>query len=578
MSRVHMSPASSVAVRYSQDIEDEIARLSDVIRTAPELSSVYHPRWLAIQLLEHDHDLLNEVSHTTGGEEVVAALNDSLGRLRHSYGDELDVILTDQRYSFVNTLVGEVVTRPVEKKMSMSVKIDQIVTDQRFGIPIFLVLMWVVFKVTTDVSAPYVDWIDGVIGGPVANQVVAMLGALGLENTWVASLAVNGVLAGVGGVLVFVPVLMSLYFALALLEDTGYMARAAFVMDRLMKLLGLQGKSFLPMVVGFGCTVPAFYATRTLENEKERILTGLLVPFMSCSARLPVYVLIATIFFPRYSGMVIFAIYLTGILIAIVLGFILRRTMFKDKETMPFIMELPPYRLPSLTNVWQYMWERTSSFLQQAWSIILVISMIIWLLTSIPTSSTHSFAHTPLPDSGFAALARGISPIFAPLGFGSWETSGALVSGIVAKEAIVSTMSQVYQGSEDEAPPEPAPLSTNIRTVATSFVGATIDTVKSLPLIVGINLFDEAEDAEPTGLANPIHRGFEESSNGRGTLAALAFMVFVLLYSPCMVSAAAERQELGVRWMWVSIVGQFILAWLAAYVIFQGGLLLGLGG
>jgi ferrous iron transport protein B len=573
-----MSPASSVAVRYSQDIEDEIARLSDVIRTAPELSSVYHPRWLAIQLLEHDHDLLNEVSHTTGGEEVVAALNDSLGRLRHSYGDELDVILTDQRYSFVNTLVGEVVTRPVEKKMSMSVKIDQIVTDQRFGIPIFLVLMWVVFKVTTDVSAPYVDWIDGVIGGPVANQVVAMLGALGLENTWVASLAVNGVLAGVGGVLVFVPVLMSLYFALALLEDTGYMARAAFVMDRLMKLLGLQGKSFLPMVVGFGCTVPAFYATRTLENEKERILTGLLVPFMSCSARLPVYVLIATIFFPRYSGMVIFAIYLTGILIAIVLGFILRRTMFKDKETMPFIMELPPYRLPSLTNVWQYMWERTSSFLQQAWSIILVISMIIWLLTSIPTSSTHSFAHTPLPDSGFAALARGISPIFAPLGFGSWETSGALVSGIVAKEAIVSTMSQVYQGSEDEAPPEPAPLSTNIRTVATSFVGATIDTVKSLPLIVGINLFDEAEDAEPTGLANPIHRGFEESSNGRGTLAALAFMVFVLLYSPCMVSAAAERQELGVRWMWVSIVGQFILAWLAAYVIFQGGLLLGLGG
>jgi ferrous iron transport protein B len=344
-----------------------------------------------------------------------------------------------------------------------------------------------------------------------------------------------------------------------------------------MHALGLHGKSFLPMLVGFGCTVPAFYATRTLENEKDRILTGLLVPFMSCGARLPVYVLFASIFFPDNSGAVIFGLYLTGIVTAIVLGILLKNTLFKGKEQSPFVMELPPYRMPTLKGIWFHMWERTSAFVRKAWTIIMVTSILIWVLLAIPTSGGGSFADAEVTDNAFATASKAIAPTFAPLGFDSWEASGALVTGFVAKEVVVGTMAQVYGVEEAEEEAEPTTFFKDVGEIVTSFVGATVDTIKSIPLIVGINLFEEEEEAEPTDLMVAVGEGFEQSSNGHGALASLAFMVFVLIYTPCMVAVAAERQELGSKWMWFSVIGQLALAWVMAFVVFQGGKLLGLG-
>jgi ferrous iron transport protein B len=562
-------------LRYVPAIEAEIATLSAVLAAVPALA-VYPPRWLAIQLFEGDELLLSE-AHTVGGTPVATAIAAGLQRLAPQYGEDLDVAFVDQRYRFVHELAGQTLTRPAAPPLTLSDRIDQVVTNRWLGIPIFLALMWFVFKLTTDIAGPFVDWVDAVLSGPISRWTVAVLGAVGLGGSWVESLLLNGVIAGVGGVLVFVPVLLALYFALALLEDSGYMARAAFVMDRLMHTLGLHGKSFLPMIVGFGCSVPAIYATRTLDSRRDRVLTGLLVPFMSCSARLPVYVLIAAVFFPRAAGQVIFGLYLTGIVAAILTGMLLRRTLFRNQPAAPFVLELPPYRLPTPGGVWRQMWERTAAFVRKAWTIILATSVVIWLLLAIPVSGAGRFDAAPVDQSAFATIAGAATPVFAPLGFGSWETSGALVTGFVAKEVVVSTLVQTYAVAEEEESAEPAGgFGADLAEIAGGFGTATADALRALPGIVGIPVGDAEEEAAPDGLTAAIRTGFDASSGGHGALAALAFLVFVLLYTPCMVAVAAARHEFGNGWMWISIVGQFAVAWLAAFLVFQGGRLLGL--
>ena len=296
--------ASGFQLDYGTEIEIELARLQAAI-SANQPSSNISSRWLAVKLLEGDASVQQRVAALKDGSAVVAEARGIAMRLAERFGDDADTLIADRRYSWINTLVRRAVSRPEKQSTSLSDRIDSIVTSRLFGIPIFLFAMWATLKITADVSAPYLNWVDFVINGPITHWAAGLLAAVGLGGTWLASLIVDGVIAGVGGVLVFVPVLMALYFVLALLEDSGYMARAAFVMDRLMNALGLHGKSFLPMLVGFGCTVPAFYATRTLENQKDRILTALLVPFMSCSARLPVYLLFAAIFFSTISGSVV---------------------------------------------------------------------------------------------------------------------------------------------------------------------------------------------------------------------------------------------------------------------------------
>jgi ferrous iron transport protein B len=563
-----------ILIDYGREVEHEIGKLQALIEANPELKAPYTSRWLAIKLLEEDSDIIAKVEPLSGSAGLLSEAKASITHLTDIYGDDVDTIIADRRYGWINGLVKETVRRPAADRLTRSDQIDKIVTNRVLGIPIFLAMMWVVFKVTTDVAGPYLDWVDGVIGGPITNWVVAILGWIGLGGTWVESLFVDGIIAGVGGVLVFVPVLMSLYLALAILEDSGYMARAAFVMDRLMHTLGLHGKSFLPMIVGFGCTVPAFYATRTLENEKDRVLTGLLVPFMSCGARLPVYVLFAAIFFPARAGLAVFSMYLLGIVVAILAGIILKNTLFKGKEQAPFVMELPPYRMPTLKGIWFHMWERTGSFVRKAWTIIMAVSIVIWFLLAIPTGGGGSFADTGVENSVFAGISSAIAPVFSPLGFGTWEASGSILTGFVAKEVVVATMSQVYGVEEVEEEAEPTTFFQDVGDVLTGFIGATWDTIKSIPLILGIDLFEGEEEAEPTDLMVAVRGSFEASSGGYGAMAAAAFMVFILLYTPCMVAVAAERQELGAKWMWFSIVGQLALAWLVAFIVFQGGKLL----
>lgn len=580
MHTLKQTTTRSFAIDYGADLEAEIDYLQTAVLRHPQLTQQFPPRWLAIKLLERDAALQQQLLTMAGGPAVLTMAQLSLARLEAVHGEDVDTLIADRRYSWIHNLTGAVLETSQSSLLTRSDKIDRIVTHRFLGIPLFLAVMWAVFRLTADVSAPYVDWIDGVVSGPVARWVTAVLTTIGLGGGWLESLLLDGVLAGVGGVLVFVPVLMSLYLALALLEDSGYMARAAFVMDRLMSRVGLHGKSFLPLLVGFGCNVPAIYATRTLENEKDRVLTGLLVPFMSCGARLPVYVLFATIFFPRHAGLVIFSLYLLGIATAVFLGIILRRLFFQEDEASAFVMELAPYRLPAPRNIWLQMWQRTRNFLKNAATLILATSVIIWLLMAIPVTGDGRFAATDLDNSAFAQVAGGLNPLLTPLGFGTWEAGGALVTGIVAKEVVVSTLAQTYGRVEETAVTETADPPTfwgDLSEIGGSFGAATLDTLRALPLMIGIDMTGGAEEAAPSALMQTIRTNFEATSGGHGALAGLAFMVFVLLYTPCMVAVAAEKQEFGAKWMWSSLVGQFILAWFFAFIVFQGGKLLGLG-
>jgi ferrous iron transport protein B len=564
-------------VDYGTDLEPAIRVIVAAIEGQPRVRARFPARWLALELLENGEDLRTRLTGIPGGEAVLEVADRARTRLEERFGARASLLVPNGRYDWINSLVRESVTETVPGRLPMSDRIDKVVTHRWFGLPIFLASMWVVFKLTVDISAIFLDWIEGVIGGPVSRWMAAFIRLLGLGDSWVESLVVEGVLAGVGGILVFIPVLMALYLALGVLEDSGYMARAAFVMDRVMRRLGLHGRSFLPMLVGFGCTVPAMYATRTLGRRRDRILTGLLVPFMSCGARLPVYVLMAAVFFPRSRGTVVFAMYLLGIAVALTLGFILNRTVFRGQAATPLLMELPPYRLPTLRAVWMQMWRRTSAFIRDAGTIILGTSVVVWLLMAVPVSGGE-FSAVDVEDSAFGAVSSTIAPALSPAGFGSWEATGALVTGFVAKEVVISTMAQVFgvDGVVDEE--VPVTFREDVREIGSSFLQAAWDTLRAVPSIVGVDLLDDdAETPQPRGLLSEVRAGFEESSGGYGREAGLAFMVFVLLYTPCVAAVAAERQELGSKWMWTSIIGQTALAWAMAVLVFQVGRLVGGG-
>lgn len=573
-------------VPYPQVLENEVAQLESSIRAVPALVQQYRPRWLAIKLLEADEDI---VTHLDAHPVLVDAGKAGAARIEAATGEDAETLIADARYRFIGGLVSEALTRPRETVETTSDKIDRILTHRLYGVPIFLLLMWVVFQITANVSAPFLDWVDGVIAGPLMNWTMGLLSALGLGGSWVEALLVDGVIAGVGGVLVFVPVLMSLYLAIGILEDSGYMARAAFVMDRVMRAVGLHGKSFLPMLVGFGCTVPAVYATRTLENENDRKLTGFLVTFMSCGARLPVYVVIGTAFFGAQSGNLIFAMYLLGIAVALVTGWALKRTVYRNKPPQPFVMELPPYRAPRLQTVWQQTWERTSSFVRKAGTIILATSVIIWLLMALPARGEGSFNEVAPGDSIFGTVSQIAAPIFAPAGFGNWQASGSLITGFIAKEVVVGTMSQIFVGEaantvEEDAVVPPS-FADEVAFIGTSFAEAAVLTAqevvnivpRTVNIIPGINMAEAdflgagADEEDTSALESALIQVFSP-------LAAVAFTVFVLLYTPCMVTVAAMRHEFGTRYMLYQIVYTFAVAWLGAVIVYQGGLLLGLGG
>lgn len=557
--------SAAATVRYSPLLEAEVSRLEQILSVLPGVREQLPVRWLAIQLLEGDESVWGEVD-AEGRAALADAVADSSIRLRERYGEDADLAVTDERYQFVHGVVEQVLTAPAQR-WSPSDRIDRVVTNRWLGIPIFLMLMYFVFSLVQNVSAPYLDWVDGVISGPLTGWTVVLLAWL-QAPIWLVSLVTDGIIAGVGAVLMFLPGLLVMYLALAVMEDSGYLARAAFVMDRAMSKIGLHGRSFMPMILGFGCTVPAIYATRSIESRSARLLTGLLIPFMSCSARLPVYVIFGLAFFPRNGNLAIMALYLLGILVAAGVGIVLSRTVFRNAPVGILMMEMPPYRRPSTKRVLGYTWNESGAFVRKAGSFILVGTVVFWLLLNLPWGTTD------LRKSWFGRASGAVAPVLAPAGFGEWEASGALMTGLLAKEIVVSTLSQVYVGEAEataDAAPSPS-LIEGVKEIATGFVMATVEAGKQIlaTFTPGVKLFADDGASEDSALMSALRQAFTP-------LSAFAFLAFVLLYVPCLATVGAQIQEFGWRWAALSIGVMLLVPWTLATLIYQGGQLIGLG-
>lgn len=552
-------------LNYGLDIEKASREIENHLRKDhASIAERYPLRWLALKLMEGDQHVREE----TGLDES-GLLGETLRHLREAHGEDIEAVMADARYAQASGLTHEVMTRPDIHKMEITEKIDKVVLNRYLGIPIFLAAMWLMFKLTFDFSAPFADWIDSMTTGPFKRWAEAILGFIHAP-AWTISLATDGIIAGVGFVIVFVPVIFAMMFFITFLEGSGYMARAAFVMDRAMHAIGLHGKSFIPMLLGFGCNVPAVYATRTLENTRDKALTALLIPLMSCGARLPVYVVFIGAFFPADAGTVLWSLYVMGLGLAVLMGLIFKRTLFKGESPM-FIMELPPYRMPSFRSLMIHTWEKGKHFLIKAGTYILAVSILVWFLLNLPWGVEQR------KDSYLGRMGQVIAPALAPLGFGNWEAASSLVSGLIAKEIVVGTMGEIYVQKADDADRKMIPtLMEDLKEIGTSFAGAAKDAAGNVISTFGIASMSSEETAEET----------EERSSLRGIikgkftpLSAYAFITFVLLYMPCVVVAIAMRQEFGTwKWFGIAFAYQMVLAWVVAFIIYQGGTLLGIGG
>lgn len=564
--RCHHRTGAVFQVNYGQEIETALADLSSAAEINHLPLNGYCPRWLSLKLLEQDEAIVKDVRELPGGAEVCAFAQEQANSLMNFFGDDLDIITADHRYGTIRDISRQVNQRKAEDARSLTDRIDRFATNRLLGLPLFLLVMYLIFRLVIDVSTPYLDWVDQIINVSIAGGLASLLTTLGAP-LWFHSLVIDGIVAGVGGILTFVPGLIALFFFLALLEDSGYLARAAFVMDRFMQQIGLHGKSVIPLMLGFGCAVPAIYATRTIASRRDRLLTALLIPFMSCSARLPVYVVFALAFFGAQAGTVIWLMYLLGIVVAILIGAVLSRTVLKPHEQTAFVMELPPYRLPTLKALGLHTWGNTSEFVKRAGTVILAISVVLWLLLNLPWGVTDQ------RDSYYGQLSSAITPALEPTGFGSYETSGALITGFIAKEMVVSTLAQIYVGEAGDQNLAETPdnsLGSQLVQIIKGFFLATIDALKTLVSIIpGINLVGDGA-VEDTTLSQALRLNFTP-------LSAFAFLVFVLLYVPCMATIGAIKQEFGGRWATSAAVYQTVIAWLAAVLIFQVGRLLGFG-
>jgi len=551
-------------IDYGTEIEAEIDTIKQVIALWPEISKTFNHRWLALKLIENEQDVVDWVKGFEGGIDIIKVAEAGTARLRSSATGYIRLEIADRRYTFISQVVGEALQKPREPQVTLSERIDRVLTHPWLGVPFFLAVMYLVFNLVVSVSAPYLDWIDNVVGGPVTRWFAFLLGIFGAP-VWLEGLILDGVIVGVGGVLVFVPGLVVLFLFIALLEDSGYMARVAVVMDRFMSFLGLRGKSFMPMILGFGCAVPAIYATRTLESHRNRILTGLLVPLMSCSARLPVYVVFGLAFFGRNANLVIWGLYGFGVAVAAVVGLLFSHTIFKTNETSVFVIELPSYNLPTMKSLWFHVSHRIGIFIRHAGTIIFAASIVIWMLLNMPLGVSK------LDQSLFGRISNVIAPVLEPAGLGNWEATGSLITGLIAKEVVVSTMSQIYVGEEqDNDFLEQIPFGEDLAYIGNGFLAATIDAGKELveTLTPGLTIFGMEEETEDTTLSGVLQDVFTP-------LQALTFLVFVLLYVPCVATLGAIRGEFGWKWAVFSAVYQTVVAWVLAVLVYQGGLLLG---
>lgn len=502
---------SSVKLSYGDELSEHLGDLKALIEKDSNLLDV-PSIWTAIKLLERDSIVIEKVQGSSQSSAIMSETDKVAGHLHDIYNEGAEEVIANARYAFISGLMAEAVKRPAVEKETMTDKIDKIVTNRILAIPIFIVIMYLLFTLTFDISAPFCDAIDGFFGwlGEYIAENVA--------NEYLASFLCDGLIGGVGGVLVFLPQIIIMFLFLSILEDSGYLARAAFTLDKIMhKLVGLHGKAFIPMILGFGCGVPAVMATRTMENESDRLLAMMLIPFMSCTARLPIYALFTAAFFAENEGLVLLAIYLLGIVVALIVAAILKRTLFKGMSA-PFVMELPSYKVPSVKGVLLHTWEKVKGFLRKAGTIILGATIIIWILGSLPLGVDYASQ-----ESILGMIGSVIAPVFAPLGFGTWQAAVAIIAGLLAKEVIVGTFGALGGLEEDD------------------------------------------ED----GIASLLHDTFTP-------LSSFAFMAFSLLYIPCFAALGAIKGETN-SWKWPLIMSGITLvtAYIVSFLIYNIGLLAG---
>lgn len=500
----------SFKIDYGNEIETELEKLENLLNSYKDLSTKYSARWLAVKILEGDENILDEI--ISSSEKVLSARDEAIQRLEKIFGEDVESVIIEKRYGFIEGIVKNAVkkSRNIEESLSLSDKIDGIVLNRYLGIPIFLLAMWSVFQFTFTIGDPLIgyiemffEWVGELAGGMIANELLA-------------SFVVDGIIGGLGSIFVFLPNIFLLFLAISFLQDSGYMARAAYIMDRFMRCLGLQGKSFIPLLMGFGCSVPAVMATRTLESKKDRMVTILIAPLMSCGARLPVYALFVGAFFAEKQSLVLFSIYILGIVLAITMGKVFKTFLFPGEIT-PFVMELPPYRVPTLKGTFIHMWEKGNSFIKKAGTIIFGVVVLIWALSSFPAGVEFASQESLMGKIGSA-----IAPIFAPLGFGTWEAASSLFFGILAKEVVVGTLGILYGTGEE-------------------------------------------------GLITAISQIWTP-------LAAYSFMAMTLIYVPCVaVLGAIKRETNSWKWTGFAVLYTLILGWIVSFIIYQGGKLLGLG-
>jgi len=520
------------AVSYGEEIDAELERIITLLEKDPALTRNLNARWVAVKLLENDREVRREVAEAVPDPSAIfSAVDAACHRIERDFGDAAEICVADHRYGFISGACQESVKTTVEARHSTSDHIDSVVTNRMLGIPIFLALMYVVFKLTFTLGEPPMGWIEGLfdwLGGAVGS-----LWPEGSESA-LRSLLVDGLIAGVGGVLVFLPNILLLFLAIAFLEASGYMARAAFIIDRLMHKIGLHGKSFIPMLIGFGCTVPAILATRTLETRRNRLTTMLVLPLMSCGARLPIYALFIPAFFPQqWRAPVLWILYLVGVVLAILMAKLLRSTLFKG-EAAPFVMELPIYRMPTLKGIMIHMWERAWLFLRKAGTVIVGISILLWAMTSYPKVpesrleglNENQAANVELSYSLAGRIGHGLEPAMRPIGF-DWKTNTAMLGAFAAKEVFVAQLGIIHSLGE--------------------------------------------ADEENDSFREVLKREYTP-------LQAVSIMLFCLISAPCMMTIAATWRESG-SWKWalLQLGGLTVLAYLVSLIVFQVGTVLKIG-
>ncbi len=504
---------SSEKLSYGNDIKGHLMDLQSVIEQDNNLLDVPSV-WTAVKLLEKDTIVIEKVQGSSKSSQIFAEVDKVSKHLYDVYKEGPEEVIANARYAFIDGLIAEAVKKPAVEKETMTDKIDKIVTNRILAPFIFIIIMWVMFQLTFTIGAPFQDMIDEAFGA--LGEFVAGF----IANEYLSSFICDGIIGGVGGVLTFLPIIILMFLFLSILEDCGYLARAAFTLDKIMhKIVGLHGKAFIPMILGFGCGVPAIMATRTMENEGDRMLAMMLVPFMSCTARLPIYAIFIGAFFAENQGTMLLAIYLLGIVVALIVAAILKRTLFKGLST-PFVMELPTYKVPSVKGVLLHTWDKVKGFLRKAGTIILACSIVLWALSIFPLGVEYGSA-----DSILGMIGSVIAPIFAPLGFGTWQAAVAIIAGLAAKEVVVATFGTLAGMEEDDE----------------------------------------------EGITSLVHDTFTP-------LSAFSFMAFTLLYTPCFAAIGAIKQETNsYKWAFTMCGITLVTAYIVSFLIYNVGLLAGFG-